>query len=84
MEISYMKIEKLDEKVFNQKIDEVTASLGSLKLGIRSALARIISTDNFLEKYQPFQFINLIQDFMSCIFTDKLIPENGPGALESV
>ena len=46
-----MKIEKLDEKVFNQKIDEVTASLGSLKLGIRSALARIISTDNYLEKY---------------------------------
>jgi hypothetical protein len=60
MEINYIQVEKLDEKVFNQKIDIVTSSLGSLKLGIRSALARIISTDNYLEKYQPFQFINMI------------------------
>ena len=60
MEINYIQVEKLDEKVFNQKIDVVTSSLGSLKLGIRSALARIISTDNYLEKYQPFQFINMI------------------------
>ena len=51
MEINNIKIEKLDEKVFNQKNNEILSSLGSLKLGIRSALARIISTDNYLEKY---------------------------------